>query len=781
MTRPHLSMNNLNVPGQSGACGAAFPGCACSPEGLHHNRPIADDHLGKSESCSVSLSPQSGEMVESLEPRVFLSVDPFTTRQFYQMTQAAPRVIATGDINGDGLPDLAFPIPSENVFGVMLNQGNGHFGRPKFYSFQTPRAIAIADFNGDGFGDLAVTGTDAQGDNVVAIYFGNGNGTFSNTPVRYGIASSGIAIATADLANNGLQDIIVTTGRRIAVLMNNGNGTFATPVYYNVGGNNITQDIPSSIAIGDFNNDGLADIAVPLEQTGTIGILLNNPADPGTFGPPTVYIVPGNPLSITTGDFNNDGKTDLAVISSGFNVRSVNILLGNGDGTFGPAITYPGANFADAVGAADFTGDGNEDLIVGSFDGPLQYWAGNGDGTFAAPINIPGALYVEDVQVADLNGDGLPDIVVPSAGIKVYLNRNVSGSTTTGGPTTQTIGEGAAAKSFTFFAIDGTQTTITMQGPGQATLDFSSSQTIELPTTPNQTPVIAQQLSAITTTGTTSATILSVSTRLRSQLAFTGTISTDAAIGAINAPTTNLTGNLTLVDGARSVSLFSASGGTISIPAGQIGTLAIGQVAGETITAGNGISRLSISGDASMTLNTPSVGTFTVGRSLHDSTIDLTAAGVTDIASLSVGLGINNVVLNSAGNIGTIAAFYMSDDDIFGGIGTLSPGQTFPTASNFVAAVTIGAIRLQTPALRASFESSVIAASRINTLSLGSILTDNNGTPFGVVANSIGTFSGTDRIHAKTFTLSNLNSAADVSAQIAAKKLNLLDLQIEIV
>ena len=302
-----------------------------------------------------------------------------------------------------------FRFPPENVFGVMLNQGNGTFGRPEYASFETPRAIAIADFNGDGKADLAVAGTDGQGDNVVAVYFGNGNGTFSSTPVRYGIASSGIAIATGDLAGNGLQDIVVTTGRRIAVLMNNGDGTFATPVYYNAGGNNLSSDVPSSIAIGDFNHDGLPDIAVALEQTGYVGILLNDPAAPGTFSAPTVYTVPGNPLAITTADFNNDDNTDLAVISSGFNVRSINILLGNGNGTFGPAITYPGTNFADAVAAADFTGDGDEDLVVGSFDGPLLFYApAMAMAPSLHPSKSPARLFAEDVQVADFNGDGLP-------------------------------------------------------------------------------------------------------------------------------------------------------------------------------------------------------------------------------------------------------------------------------------------------------------------------------------------------------------------------------------
>ena len=213
-------------------------------------------------------------------------------------------------------------------------------------------------------------------------------------------------MATADLNHDGFTDLVVTTANRIAVLMNNGNGTFAPTVYYNTGGDPTMSDQPSTVTIGDFNNDGLPDIATALQASGRIGIILNNPNDPGTFGPPTTYVVPGNPLALTTGDFNHDGNTDIAVVSSGFQIRGIDILLGNGNGTFGPAVTYNGPYFADAVATGDFTGDGNQDLIVGSFDGPLEFFKGNGDGTFATPVNIPGAFFVQDIQVADMNGDG---------------------------------------------------------------------------------------------------------------------------------------------------------------------------------------------------------------------------------------------------------------------------------------------------------------------------------------------------------------------------------------
>ena len=721
---------------------------------------------------------------ESLEARLCLSAVPFLPREFYPLN-VTPRLLATGDFNGDGRPDVAAPIPSQNIVTILINQGTGTFVRAPFIPFTTPRAVATADFNGDGNVDLAVSGTDANGNNVVAVYFGNGNGTFSNTPVRYGLASSGIALSARDVNGDGIPDLVATTGRRLGIFINNGDGTFASPVYYNVGGNNQMADEPSFLQVADFNGDGLPDIATSLENSGSIGILLNNPAAPGTFGTAAVYHVPGNPLAMTSGDFNNDGRTDLAVISSGFQIRGISILLGNGDGTFGPAVTYNGPYFADAVAAADFSGDGNQDLVVGSFDGPLEFFAGNGDGTFAAPVNIPGALYVQDVQVTDLNGDGLPDLVVPSAGVKTYLNSGGISQGITSGATQQTIGAGAP-RSYTFFATDGTRTTISLQGPGTATLDFSSSQLITLPTAPTGTPVPGRQLSAITTDGTTLASNLLISTSLRSQVVFAGSITTDAPIGVISAPTTNLTGPLSLPQGARQINLLSANGGSITIGDGGNGpvSLLLGQVSNETISSAVPISQLSVRQDAGMTLTAPSVGAFTVGRTLHDSTLTLTtpwAANVLDLANLNAMRGINNVVLASAGNIGAIAALEMTNDSIFAGVGPLAAGQVFPTAADFIATASIGSVRLGVPVLAPSMVNSVIAASTEGALTLGSIQTSNGGIPFGLAAHSIRTVSGTDRTHGQSFVLSNLNSPAAVTGQVAAKRLNLLDFMIQIV
>jgi hypothetical protein len=721
--------------------------------------------------------------VELLERRALLSASPFLPRQLYPI-DITPRLLTTGVLTSSGLPDVITPLPSVNAVAVLLNKGDGTFTRAPFIPFQTPRAVATGDFNHDGNVDVAVSGTDAEGDNVVAIFNGNGNGTFSSTPVRYPVATAGIAIATADLTGDGFADLVVTTAHRIAILLNNGNGTFATAVYYNTGANNNINDQPSTVTVADFNNDGLPDIATALQNSGRIGILLNNKSAPGTFGAPTTYVVPGNPLALAAGDFNHDGNIDLAIVSSGFRIRGINVLLGNGNGTFGPAVTYNGPYFADAVATADFTGDGNNDLVIGSFDGPLEMFQGNGDGTFATPINIPGAFFVQDIQVADMNGDGAPDLVVPSGGIKVYLNSNSPVTPIPPGPPSdQTIGTGSA-RSFSFYASDGTLATVTLQGPGTATLHFSGSNSITIPSGPNFVQVTARQLASISITGTSLASVLSISTQFRSQILAVPTISADGPLGVINAPTTHLTGDLSLPGGVRRVILSAANMGTISIGGGAPPSLLLGQTANETISSAVPLGRITVNQDAGITLTAPSVTAIVVGGSLHDSTLTFTApyaAGLLDLGNLNVMKGMSRVVLASAGSIGTISAQFMNDDTVSAGVGPLAPGQIFPGPTDFIATATIQTVRLQTPLLVPSFLNSFISAYRENTLNLGSIQTANGGAPFGITAHSIGTLTGADRVQGRSFVLTNLSSPAGVAAALSARKLNLQDFMIQIV
>jgi hypothetical protein len=182
-----------------------------------------------------------------------------------------------------------------------------------------------------------------------------------------------------------------------------------------------------SVAVGDFNGDGIPDLAVAdLIDGGTNGgvtILLGN--GNGTFKSAGVIQTTGpDSWSVAVGDFNSDGKTDLAVANASSN--NVTILLGNGDGTFtAQPVSPPTGDFPQFVTVADFNGDGIPDLAVANGDDVVvSILLGNGDGTFTAAPSVNTDSGPVSIAVADFNGDGIPDLAVANAGgysVTLYL------------------------------------------------------------------------------------------------------------------------------------------------------------------------------------------------------------------------------------------------------------------------------------------------------------------------------------------------------------------------
>ena len=141
----------------------------------------------------------------------------------------------------------------------------------------------------------------------------------------------------------------------------------------------VPGDRPDALVAGDFNGDGRTDLAVANYGSNDVSVLLGN--GDGTFQTQVTYAVGTDPSALVAGDFTGDGRTDLAVANLGSN--DVSVLLGNGDGTFQTQVTYAVGSAPDALVAGDFTGDGRTDLAVanhGSND--VSVLLGNGDGTF---------------------------------------------------------------------------------------------------------------------------------------------------------------------------------------------------------------------------------------------------------------------------------------------------------------------------------------------------------------------------------------------------------------
>jgi FG-GAP-like repeat len=192
---------------------------------------------------------------------------------------------------------------------------------------------------------------------------------------------------------------------------------FQTAQSYPVGTN------PRAAAVGDFNKDGKMDLAVvnfgdpSVNDNGSVSILRGN--GDGTFQPANNLVAGKNPSSIAVGDFNGDGRVDIVTVNSG---NTVSALLGNGDGTFQTHVDYGTGSGPDFVAIGDFNSDGRPDLVItNSGGGSVSVLLGSGDGTFQSHVDYPtgGAAY--GVALADLNGDGKLDLAVAAGNGLVVL------------------------------------------------------------------------------------------------------------------------------------------------------------------------------------------------------------------------------------------------------------------------------------------------------------------------------------------------------------------------
>ena len=288
-----------------------------------------------------------------------------------------------------------------------------------------PLAVMTGDFNGDGRLDLAVAN---QSSNTVSILLGKGDGTFQAAQ-NFATGAGPQSLAVGDFNGDGKPDLATAGPAGVSILLNNGNGTFAAPVNYGVGAGIY------SVAVGDFNGDGKLDL-VTVNANNTVSVLLGSGT--GAFRSLAPFAAVSNPSSVAVGDFNNDGKLDLVMAG---NIAA--IAIGNGDGTFKPAVST--GYSASSVAVGDLNGDGKLDLVTalstytsgscsyltgvcyaGGYTGTGQVLIGRGDGTFTTgPDYFPSGGQPTAVAIADVNGDGKPDFVVAEMdtnAVTVFLN-----------------------------------------------------------------------------------------------------------------------------------------------------------------------------------------------------------------------------------------------------------------------------------------------------------------------------------------------------------------------
>jgi hypothetical protein len=363
--------------------------------------------------------------------------------------------VAIGDVNGDGRNDIVMTCYSdvENNYGiyVFLQNALGALDPPIKYptnSSWTHRlsSIGIGDLNHDGRADVVVGNCGSN----IEVFIQNASGGLE-PGVSYPAVDS-CSIKIADLNNDGLLDVVGSgSGNSVSVFLQNTNGTLSLPITYSIA--NLTY---LEVDVGDVNNDGLTDIIVVGMESNlpNIGVLLQR-LD-GSFDPPVYYDSGGNQISqwgVAIGDVNGDNLQDIVVTYRLNRPNSkIGVLLQNSAGTMNPVISYPSYDIPEPVVIADVNGDGKKDIIVahGGWSALGVYLQGT-DGTLMPEelYSIPYASHYnpQGLAVGDINGDGFNDVVIADYNhslVVLYNSTSISVASPNGGETftagsTQTI------------------------------------------------------------------------------------------------------------------------------------------------------------------------------------------------------------------------------------------------------------------------------------------------------------------------------------------------------
>ena len=336
--------------------------------------------------------------------------------------------MALADFNRDGILDIVQThVYNNRKVSTDLGVGDGHLQLDFQYSTNLPRDVVSGDFNNDGIPDVAVA-AEVPGLNAgkVWVLLGNGDGTLRPT-ANIQLPYNGERIKAADFNGDGKLDVVIQAANfsppdTVQVLLGNGDGTLQAPTVIDN-----QPGYPQALAVGDLNGDGKMDV-LTLSQSSSdefLSVLLGN--GDGTFAPAVEYLpTNGNNDQLALADFNEDGLMDVAF--GGFDAT---IMYGTGGGALGPSVDL-GVE-ASAVVAMDVLNSGHKDLVVLTSVGTqgrqsaLGVLINDGHGNFAPVVNIKTHFRAPlNLYAGDFNGDGSGDVAAEyleqAADNGVFLN-----------------------------------------------------------------------------------------------------------------------------------------------------------------------------------------------------------------------------------------------------------------------------------------------------------------------------------------------------------------------
>jgi hypothetical protein len=406
--------------------------------------------------------------------------------------------LLTGDVNGDGKRDVLL-VNTQGV-QVLLGVGGGHLRAPAATDIQSFSIdLKAADLNHDGNADVVIRGLDVgnsqtgyvESDNLYlalgnrsqtltrkgplfstgtgstlgplgignfntdgnldilirqGVLFNNGSAQFTgpnSQPSNIGESgdtTTDYNTAVGDLNGDGKADLVTAGTTTLTVSLGNGDGTFKPDVTYSLGGTGSNQ-----VVLRDINGDGKLDAITANHGSMSVSVFLGN--GNGTFQPAREFNLPqtktdiDRPVGVAIGDFNRDGKQDIAIAR----LNSISIMLGNGTGGFTNGATFTGGSNIEGIAALSLRSSSLIDLVVpDSGNSTVRLFYGNGNGTFGPAVVYQVGQRTTSIVTGDFNGDGSQDVAVALGGataLPVFYNQGGDFITLTASNTNPTAGQ----------------------------------------------------------------------------------------------------------------------------------------------------------------------------------------------------------------------------------------------------------------------------------------------------------------------------------------------------